>query len=246
MKVAYTTLLIILVTLLLVSGCSEEKPGTPESKNVVRKEIKKPLKATNNWKETQKEIADIVDKDIEHRINQETTKKPAIPEEEENTYVTKEGDSLSDIAGKQDIYDNPLKWPFIYRDNREILSSIKDKDNLFEASLPAGIRLKIMPQEEIEKNLANRQGNYFVANIISSPYLKEIAPQAVKLLDEGYAAYISSANVDGKEWYRLRTGFYKTRSEANGEGDKIKKILKITDIWTAKIGDEEFHDFGGY
>ncbi len=245
MKFAYT-MLFILVTLLLVSGCSEETPEVYENKTVVRKTIKKPVKKTNDWEETKKEIADIVSKDIDQRIKQETIKEPVPPAEEVNIYITKEGDTLSGISGKADIYNNPLKWPLLYRDNPEALSPVKDKNNLFETSLPAGIKLKIIPEEEVKKNLENRAGNYYVANIISSPYMKEIAPQIIKLTDAGYFVYIASTTIDDKEWYRIRAGFYKTRSEASKEGDKIKADLNIRDIWTAKIGNEEFHEFGGY
>ena len=245
MRFAYTKLF-ILVTLLLVSGCSREAPGNHQSKNVVRRAIKKPVQQIKDREESRKEITDIIEKDITGRINQETIKKQAPPEQDKNIYLTKEGETLLEISGKANIYNNPLKWPFLYRDNAETLSSIKDKDNIYEASLPAGLRLKILSREEIKKNLEKRPPYYFTVNVMSSPYMKEIAPQVVKLIGEGYYAYISSAVVDDRQWYRLRTGFYKTRSEASSAGDKIKTYLNISDIWTAKIGDEEFHDFGGY
>ena len=244
MKFAYT-MLSILVALFLISGCSEEKPETHESKNIVRKIIKKPVKKTDDWEETKKEIADIVNKDIDRRIEQETVKEEPLPAEQ-GIYITKQGDTLSDIAAKADIYNNPLKWPFLYRDNPEAFSQMKDKENFFKAGLPAGIELKIIPEEDVQKNLEDRAGYYYVANIISSPYMKEISLQVVKLIDAGYPVYITSTMIDGREWYRIRAGFYRTRSEASREGDRIKADLKIPDIWTVKIGKEEFHDFGGY
>ena len=243
MKFAYTKLL-FLVALLIVSGCSGEEPDNYKMKNVVRKAIQKPAGETKDLEETKKEIADIVDKDIGKRINQETIKKQSFPQQDDTIYITKEGDTLSDISGK--VYNDPLKWPFLYRDNPEVLSSIKDRGNLNDEVLTPGIRLKITSPAEIETNLEDRPRNYFTVNVISSPYMKEITPQVVKLLDEGYYAYISNAMVDGKKWYRLRTGFYNTRSEANREGDEIKTHIHIPDIWAAKIGDEEFSEFGGY
>jgi hypothetical protein len=245
MKFAYT-MLSILVTLFLVSGCSEEIPDNHENKNVVRKAIQKPVKARDNWKETKEEIADIVNKDIDNRIIKETLKESPLPVQEENIYITKEGDTLAGISGKAHIYNNPLKWPLLYRDNPDALASIKDKENLYEAVLPAGIKFKILTETEVEKNLENRSGINYVANLISSPYLKEITPQVIRLTDAGYFVYITSAVVNGKEWYRLRAGFYKSRSEANRAGEEIKNHLNIPDIWTAKVGDEEFHEFGGY
>lgn len=240
------TMLSILVALFLVSGCSEEKPNSYKSNNIVRKVIQKPAKQTNAREETKKEIPDPATKDTDEKITQETIKEQPLPEQEENIYITEEGDTLASISGKADVYNNPLKWPLLYRDNPEALSSIKDKENLWNTSLPAGIRFKIISEEEATKNLENRTGYYYVANLISSPFMKEIAPQVIRLTDAGYFVYITSAMVDGKEWYRLRAGFYNSRSEANKAGDEIKTRSKITDIWTAKIGDEEFHNFGGY
>ena len=247
MKFAYTKLY-ILVTLLIISGCSSEEPDNYQNKNVVRKVIKKPAEETIDWEKTQKYIADIVDKDIEDRINQETVKKPApaVPKQEKDVYNTKEGDNLMGISGKADIYDDPLKWPFLYRDNSEALSSIKDNNKFYLAPLPANTSLKIVSREKAETNLENRARKYFIINIISSPYLEKLTPLLVKLIDGGHFAYLLKTTVDGKEWFRLRTGFYESRSEANKEGDKIKTLLRIPDIWTVKINEEEFLEFGGY
>ena len=273
MKVA-CTMFIILVTLFFVSGCYEEKPGTNGSKNVVRKAIEKPVGKTRAREETKKETVAVVNKDsensghqespvsqdiagvtnqespeiknIDRGARQEKVEKQENPVGKINIYVTKRGDTLLAIAGKADIYNNPLKWPLLYRDNPKALSSLKGKDNFYIESLPAGIKFKITSEKEMEKNLENRPARYYVANLISSPYMKEIAPLVVKLIDAGFYAYISSTMIDGREWYRLRAGFYKTRSEANSEGDNIKKHLKIPDIWTAKANEEEYQDFGGY
>ncbi|MBN2417745.1 MAG: hypothetical protein JXL81_00030 [Deltaproteobacteria bacterium] len=248
MKSAYTMLFILVALFLVLSGCSEEKPDNYENKNVVRKVIQKPVMSAGAPEDTGKEIIDISKQNTDNITAEEVTEQPVpvVPVQEEKTYVTEEGDTLSGISAKTDIYNNPLKWPLLYRDNPEAFSFINDKANLSDTGLPAGIRLKIMSEEEMKKNLENRAGSHYVANIISSPNIKEIASQVVRLIDAGYFVYISSAMVDDREWYRLRTEFYKTRSEANKVGEEIRTHLNIPDIWTVKIGDEEFHEFGGY
>lgn len=246
MKFAYAKLL-ILVTLLFLSGCSGEDPGYYQSKNVVRKRVNKPPEEIKKREVSVEETAGIVSKDAEQEIFQETVKAPAVlTEHETNIYVTKEGDTLSGISAKTHVYDNPMKWPLLYRDNPEALSSIKDKEYLYDIVLPAGMRLKITSPEEKKKTLEKTQAKNFTVNVISTPYIEELAPHVTKLIDEGYFIYISSTMVDNRKYYRLRIGFYTTRAEANSEGDKIKKLLNITDTWTAKISDEEFLDFGGY
>ncbi len=244
-KFAYTMPL-ILVTLLFIAGCSQEEPDTYQGKNVVRMKITKPDKEIKKEEDIQKEIADIVEKDIDQRINQETVQADILPAVETGEYVTEEGDTLTTISGKDNINNNPLKWTFLYRNNAEALSSIKGKGNLYERPIPAGIRLKITSPEEKKKNLEGMSKAYYTVNALSSPSLEELGPHAVKLLEAGYYAYIASAIVRDKAYYRLRVGFYKTRSETDMEGEKIKKLLNITDVWTAKIDDAEFSDFGGY
>jgi hypothetical protein len=245
MKIAYTILL-VLVTLLFYSGCSQEEPDNYQGKNVVRMKITKPAKETKSEEDIKKEIADIVEKDIDQRINQETVKADNPPAVETMEYLTEEGETLSGISGKANINNNPLKWTFLYRNNSEVLSSIRSKANLYEIPLSAGIRLKITSPEDIKKNLDERPKAYYTVNVLSSPSLEELGPNAVKLIEAGYYVYMASAIVRDKTYYRLRTGFYNTRSEADKEGDQIKKLLNITDIWTAKIDDVEFSDFGGY
>ncbi len=236
---------LILGVLLLYSGCSQEEPDNYQGKNVVRMKITKPARDIKTEEDINKEITDIVEKDLDQRIIQEAVKVDT-PLEETGEYVTAEGDTLSGISGKADINNNPLKWTFLYRNNAEALSSIKGKGNLYEISHPAVIRIKITSPEEKKKNLETIPRGYYTVNALSSPSLEEIGPHAVKLLEAGYYAYIANATVRDKNYYRLRTGFYNTRSEADKEGEQIKKLLNITDVWTAKIDDMEFSDFGGY
>jgi hypothetical protein len=217
----------------------------PEGKQVIDSEVNQETPGTQDIAGVANQESPEI-KNIDRGARQEKVEKQDNPVGKINIYVTKRGDTLLAIAGKADIYNNPLKWPLLYRDNPKALSSLKGKDNFYIESLPAGIKFKITSEKEMEKNLENRPARYYVANLISSPYMKEIAPLVVKLIDAGFYAYISSTMIDGREWYRLRAGFYKTRSEANSEGDNIKKHLKIPDIWTAKANEEEYQDFGGY
>lgn len=245
-KFAYTMPL-ILVTLLFYSGCSQEKSDDSyQGKNVVRMKITKPAKDIKAEKDVKKEITDIVDIDIDQSINHETIKADTLPDTETGEYVTEEGDTLSAISGKASINNNPLKWTFLYRNNIEALASIRGKRNLYERPLSVGIRLKITSPEEKKRNLDEIQKANYTVNALSSPSLEEVGPHAVKLIEAGYYVYIANAIVRDKAYYRLRAGFYKTRSETDMEGEKIKKILNISDIWTAKIDDAEFSEFGGY
>jgi hypothetical protein len=81
---------------------------------------------------------------------------------------------------------------------------------------------------------------------VSATTNTKIIPPAIRLINNGYPAYITRAKVKGKDWIRLRVGFFKSRTEADTEGKKIMAMLKIADSWVTKAGKKELEEFGGY
>ena len=239
------TIPVILAALLFYSGCSQDKPDNYQGKNVARMRITKPAKEVKAEKDAAEEAAGSAGQAVDQEIEQEIIITESPPESKRDVYVTEKGETLLDISGKAEIHNNPLKWTFLYRNNIEALSSIKGRAKPYETPLPEGTSLKITPPDKRKENLEQEQGAYYTVNALSSPSLDEVGPHCVKLIDAGYYAYITTAVVHDRAYYRLRTGFYKTRAEADVEGGKIKKILNISDIWTAKIDDAEFSDHGG-
>jgi septal ring-binding cell division protein DamX len=65
-------------------------------------------------------------------------------------------------------------------------------------------------------------------------------------MKNGYRVYISSAVVKGKEWMRLRVGFFGNRSEASAAGKKITSLLEADGAWVDRLGEQEIKEFGGY
>jgi cell division protein FtsN len=157
-------------------------------------------------------------------------------------YVVKKDETLSRIAALPDVYGNPLKWPILFRHNLQRLRSNQVPD----AQLPQGLGLKVISPEEIKGNLEKRSNNVWVVNVISSTVQEKITTTAINLIVEGYEVYITRARVKGKDWFRLRVGFYKSRNEASAAAKKIMAILDITDSWVTKVGKREFKAFAGY
>ena len=83
-------------------------------------------------------------------------------------------------------------------------------------------------------------------NIISATTKGDVIPPAIRLIKDGYKVYITKAKVKGNEWMRVRVGFFKNKTEADAEGQKIMTVLNFADSWTTKIGKKEFVEFGGY
>ncbi len=246
-------MLLACMTLIILHGCSKEEPVNLTDK---RTHVRRPIEKAPYDMETD-EISETF---VLNAAPETKTSGSAAPSEqkdpinaEEDTggkktgfYTTKKGDSLLSIAAKDEIYGDSIKWPMLYRHNRDSLSGIFKEGDLPEKELPESISLKIMTQNEIANNLQKRSGNYEVVNIISSPEMAKIAPYAVRLIDNNYPVYITRVDIEGKEWLRLRVGFFKTREESGKTGERIKSLINISDIWLTTVGDIEFGEFGGY
>ena len=257
-----TTIIPICVTLFLYCGaCSkEEEPLVPIRGTKVVMPIKKPTpkKPKNSTPKQSAEAkpdvkgssevktAALKEKLVKASGAETSKKKEDSVKEEEGYYIVKKGDSLSSIAGKKEVYDDPLKWPILYRLNLDKLSDIQSGQDFAEREIPEDLRIKFLTSDELKQNLEKRTHGLWLVNILSATTNKKIVPAAVKLIKEGYPVYIVSAKVKGKDWMRLRVGFYKNREEANTHGKKIMEIINLTDSWSTKADEKEFEEFGGY
>ena len=248
MKYAYT---IILVSLMIAAGCSNgEDSDFQEANTSVRQAIKLPA-STDDGKPDSPAAAEDLSKtrpeDIKNRVKKaEAEIRQVTPEKKEGQYIVQEGDSLPGIASKKDIYNSHLKWSILYRENRKALASYKTRKDFPDTRLSSGMILKYITNDDLKKNLQGRSRDLYVINILSSPEMGKIIPHTVKLIDNDFFTYITGIKVNGKDWYRLRVGFFPTRADAWETGQKIKDILGISEIWAAEIEDDEFREFGGY
>lgn len=171
-------------------------------------------------------------------------KKPA--KEMDGYYRIRKGDSLFKVAGRKDVYDNPMKWPSLFRLNMGGLSGMGLSDDFEHKELPVGLGLRFVTSDEAAENLAKLGKKVWVVNVLSSQTSKKIVPAAIKLMRNGYRVYISSAVVKGKEWLRLRVGFFGDRSKASAAGKKIISLLEADGAWIARLEEKELKEFGGY
>jgi len=167
-------------------------------------------------------------------------------EEVTGYYTVKKGDSLSGIAAREDVYGDSLKWPILYRLSMDELGKLKLGEILPDRELPEGVRLKTISPDEAKENLRTRLHNVWAVNVLSATTNGKIIPPAIRLINNGYPAYITRAKIKGKDWLRLRVGFFKNRAEADTEGKKIMAMLKLADSWVVKVGQKELEEFGGY
>ena len=166
--------------------------------------------------------------------------------DEPGIYRVKKGDSLSSIAARADVLKDALKWPILLRLNRDKLGEWATGEDLPDRELPQGTELKVITAREARASLKKGTGTVWVANVLSTTSNAEIVPPAVTLVKQGYPVYIVRANVKGKEYMRLRVGFFKNRSEADEVGKKIKEQLNFQDSWSTRADKEEYEEVAGF
>ncbi len=265
MQALTLTICICLTLFLSLAGCSTEEEALPPLKeNKVVKPIKKPPPSPPEKAETppstsvglkpakpeEKKKVEVKTAAVPAKVSEkpdiEVAKKGTPAKQEPGYYFIKKGDSLASIAGRKDVYGDPLKWPILCRFNMDKLGKMELGEDFADRPLPQGMRLKIITPDEEKENLEKRANKVWVVNVISTPNKKEIIPATMKLLEEGYLAYITRTKVKGKDYMRLRVGFFGKKAEADAEGERIKALLDLGDPWKTKAGKEEFKDFGGY
>ena len=265
MQALTLTICVCLTLFLSVAGCSkEEEPLPPLKGDKVVKPIKKPpppppkkaetppvrvvsLKKTKpeQKKKAKAEMAAVPAKSSE-KPDIGVVKKAEPAKQEPGYYYIKKGDSLARIAGRKDVYGDPLKWPILCRSNMDTLGKLAVWEDFADRPLLEGMRLKIITPDEKKENLEKRANKVWIVNVISTPNKKEIIPATMKLMEEGYLAYITRTKVKGKDYMRLRVGFFGKKADADAAGEKIKALLNMGDPWKTKAGKEEFKEFAGY
>ena len=260
MKISATIITICLTLFLFCVSCSrEESAPPPVQKPKIRKPIKMPppeeaktaISAVEEKAKTKaKESEEIKKAEIEEKsLKKPETKaveKEKVKEEVIGYYIAKSGDSLSGIAAREDVYGDPLKWPILYRLNRDKLDKLQLVGGPPNGEIPEGLKLRILSPDEVRENLKRIGDNVWVISVLSSTSDSDIVSAVIKLIRNGYAAYITRVKVEGKDWMRLRVGFFNNKTDAEKDGKNIINILNLRDSWITKAGKEEIEEFGGF
>jgi hypothetical protein len=261
MKVLTAFLALCLAAPLWYGGCSEEKAAylTGGDRKVVvpiRKapqgdaEFRSP-RGDEGLQKTEEELGDELDsmeiREVKTKPSDSETgeKEAEIREEVTEYYIVRSGESLSEIAGRKEVYGDPLKWPILYFYNMDKIGELQLIEGFLDRDLPEGERLQIITPREAQENLQRRTEHSYVVNVISARTQKGLISSAIRLMREGYPVYITSATVKERQWMRLRVGFFKARLEASLEMRKINDLLRIHNSWVTQVGQGELEEFGG-
>ncbi|MGE5841200.1 MAG: SPOR domain-containing protein [Deltaproteobacteria bacterium] len=269
MKVSVVRVLVVLLfALSACSGEDQQPPQTPPPKVVqpirpLAADIEKPATPTAEQRMPQAEEKAPSEKPAAAEAKPAPAPTPAAEEkkaaseapanvqakkqdkEEQGIYSAKTGDTLSSISARPEVLKDPLKWPILLRLNRDKMGEWAGGDVLPDRELPQGAKIKVLTAPEARVSLKKESSTFWVVNVLSTTSGAEIAPPAVTLVKQGYPVYIVRANVKGKDYMRLRVGFFKNKEEADEMGKKVKTLLNFQDSWSTRADKEEYEEMMG-
>lgn len=165
----------------------------------------------------------------------------------ETFYKVRKNDSLSDIAGRQEVYGDALKWPSLFRLNRSALEKMRVTESFPVEKLPEGLRLKYVSRDEAATRLAEAADKLWVVDVASARSMSGVVPSAILLMRKGHHAYVTKSQLAGEEWIRLRVGFYKDILEALKASEEVKALLNMSETpMPMKIERKELERFAGF
>jgi hypothetical protein len=254
------TIITICLTLpLLYVGCSKEEHSQSTGENYKVMPITRPApektetslssdkeKSKEESNETKEVPAATTPESVGEPSEIEPAEKETKVQEVTGCYIVKQGESLSSIAARDEVYGDPLKWPLLYRHNMGKIGDLQLVEEFLNRELPEGVELRIISTDEARERLGPNANCTWVVNVLSSTTQKALIPSAIRLMRDGYLVYLTSAVVRGRKWMRLRVGFFKTKLEADLERKKINSLLSIRNSWVTEVDQEEHAEFGGY
>jgi hypothetical protein len=197
--------------------------------------------------EVLKPVEEEVRRPVPETTDQEETKQASEVTVKEGHYRVRKGDTLLTIAGREEVYGDPLKWPAIYRLNMDVLGGMRASENLPNAKLRGGLHLRYVTPQGVSHNLKALGDKLWVVDLASARSYNGLVKSAVLLMKNGYHVYLTKRPLADEEWIRLRVGFFRGISEALAAGQEMKTLLGMSkDPWIVRINREELETYGGY
>ena len=255
-KASAAEVCLCVILFVLWGGCSrEESPSRPEEAYKVVIPIKSPAP---EQRETSVPPTEKPPTEAEQPGQQEMAASREEPsrmdtkeletqlQKEPGYYTVREGDTLATIAGREEVYGDPLKWPILYRHNMEKIGRLQLVDDFLDRQLVEGVTLKVISPDQSQETLQSKAKHLLAVNVLSAPTQKQLISSAIRLMKEGYPVYVTRATIKGRQWLRLRVGFFQTKAEADLERKKINGLLNIHNSWITTVGKKELERYVGY
>lgn len=123
----------------------------------------------------------------------------------------------------------------------EVKPEIKKQEETKTAAQEAAPEKVIPEKKEVvkkdkQKPVAGKKMAYkpWAVHIASYASKEEALSMVKKLKRSKYKAYMTEFSLSGKQWYRVRVGFYASYREAKAAGQKISGSYSISGVWPVK------------
>lgn len=93
-------------------------------------------------------------------------------------------------------------------------------------------------QIETSARMVESGGTIFSLQVLSVTKEERARQRVQELRDAGYEAALTTATINGQDWYRVRIGEFSTREEAQSRADVLEDEGVIDDYWISQIGNE--------
>ncbi|HUJ76243.1 MAG TPA: SPOR domain-containing protein [bacterium] len=160
---------------------------------------------------------------------------PAPPPEK--SYTIKPGENLWTVAKQGTLVSNPWEWRTIAVQNKDKIdyAFISDEDSSWKVMLDAGKELKIHPDGGPggPAQSGTEEAKYAVQlTTVPDKRLGKATEIVQLLLREGNYAYLYRKELKGKYFYRIRSGFFTSKEQAQQAGEAI--VAQFGNNWLFK------------
>ncbi len=173
----------------------------------------------------------------------------------ERSHTVKAGENLWSIAKQGQLVGSPWEWRTILVQNRDKIqyAFLSEDDGGWKVMVEEGQELKVKGDAStaLPDGQATPDRQYAVQMLTVPESRIERAMRIVRMLiADGHFAYLYRHEADGKRFFRIRVGFYKTEDEAKQAGQAlVGRYAKLfTEYWAMRPSDVELKgghlDFG--
>lgn len=162
-------------------------------------------------------------------------------------YQAESGDTLWELAGRMDSYDDSFRWPLLYLQNRQAIDHLiyDSSTGKWLARVLPSTTLKLEPDPQpVVQPEKGFSGKAFAVQLLSLSEKNRKTAYAVtkNLIESGYCAYLYRtrhriyAPSRGKaiHFYRIRVGPFKSAAEAKNTGKEILLKMSGTGLFPRK------------